>query len=76
MHKTDWQKMEYKITIHKREMHFAAYIKANGGELIGFKDNAFSFNSHIPEVEWRVKHASSDSLRVDQELLVLRRFVV
>lgn len=68
--------MEYKITIHKREMHLAAYIKANGGELIGYKDNMFSFISEIPEVDWRVKHAGSDSLRVDQELLVLRRFVV
>lgn len=57
-------------------MHLAAYIKANGGELVGYKDNMFSFTSDIPEVDWRVKHAGSDSLRVDQELLVLRRFVV
>jgi|GEM_PF-4291287 hypothetical protein len=68
--------MEFKIAVHKREMHFAAYIKANGGELIGYKDNMFHFLSDTPEVDWRVKHASSDALRVDQELLVLRRFVV
>jgi hypothetical protein len=68
--------MKHKISVHKREMHLAAYIKANGGTLIGYKDNFFSFESSEAEVDWRVKHAISDALRVDQELLVLRRFVV
>jgi uncharacterized protein involved in high-affinity Fe2+ transport len=62
-----------KITISKRDLHLAAYIKAHGGELTGYKNGSFHFES---DVEWRVQHASSDALRVDQELLVLRRFVL
>jgi hypothetical protein len=64
------------MTISKRDLHLAAYIKAHGGELTGYKNGSFHFESDIPESEWRVKHASSDALRVDQELLVLRRFVL
>jgi hypothetical protein len=65
-----------KMTISKRDLHLAAYIKAHGGELVSYKNGNFYFESDVPESEWRVKHASSDALRVDQELLVLRRFVL
>lgn len=66
----------HKIIISKRDLHLAAYIKAHGCNLTGYKNGSFHFESEIPESEWRVQHASSDALRVDQELLVLRRFVL
>ena len=54
----------------------AAYVKAHGAELTSYNNGNFYFASDIPESDWRVEHAGSDALRVDQELLALRRFVV
>jgi hypothetical protein len=65
-----------KISISKKEMHLAAYMKAHGAKLLDYKDGKFYFHTTISETDWRVEHAGSDALRVDQELLVLRRFVV
>jgi hypothetical protein len=65
-----------KIIVLKRDIHLAAYMKAHGAILTGYTDGKFNFTSDVSENDWRVKHASSDALRVDQELLVLRRFVV
>jgi hypothetical protein len=68
--------MTYKISVPKRDIHLAAFMKAHGAVLSAFKDNKFFLESDIPEMEWRVRHAASDALKVDQELLTLRRFVV
>jgi len=68
--------MKYKIVVAKRDIHLASYMKAHGAELTEYREGKFYFDSALPETEWRVKHAGSDALRVDQELLVLRRFVV
>jgi hypothetical protein len=51
-------------------------MKAHGAVLKNYKNGTFYFESDVPELEWRVKHAGSDALRVDQELLALKRFVV
>lgn len=68
--------MTFDIAVAKRDIHLAAYMKAHGAKLTEYRDGKFYFISDIPESDWRVKHAGSDALRVDQELLVLRRFVV
>ncbi|CAB4122401.1 hypothetical protein UFOVP35_13 [uncultured Caudovirales phage] len=68
--------MPHKIAISRRELHLAAYVKAHGAELTSYVNGNFYFLSDIPESDWRVEHAGSDALRVDQELLALRRFVV
>jgi hypothetical protein len=68
--------MIFSIVVAKRDIHLAAYMKAHGAKLTEYKDGKFYFMSEIAESDWRVKHAGSDALRVDQELLVLRRFIV
>jgi len=67
--------MTYDIVGLKRDIHLAAYMKAHGAVLQTYRDEKFYFSSEVCETEWRVKHAGSDALRVDQELLVLRRFL-
>lgn len=68
--------MTHKIAVPKRDIHLAAFMKAHGATLLAFKDNKFFLESDTSEMEWRVQHAASDALKVDQELLTLRRFVV
>lgn len=68
--------MTFEIIIPKKDLHLSAYMKAHGAVLKNYKNGNFYFESDVPELEWRVKHAGSDALRVDQELLALKRFVV
>lgn len=58
-----------------RDLHFAAYLKANGAEFIAYADKAFRFRSDRPVGQWRVEHANSCCRRVDLELIELRKFL-
>jgi hypothetical protein len=62
------------LRIHKRELHLAAYIKAGGASLLDYDEDHFVFNSDRTEVQWRVQHSNSESLRVDRELFTLKSF--
>lgn len=62
------------IKIPRRELHLAAYIKAEGGTFIEYKMGAFCFETLKSENEWRVLHSNSESLRVDRELFTLKSF--
>ncbi len=61
------------IRIHKRELHLMAYIGYHGGEMVDIKGEYATFHSDKSESEWRVGHAASESLGIDQKLLVYRR---
>ena len=63
------------IFIKSREMHLAAYMKANGANLIGLTDRVFLFQSTETEMEWRLQHGNSCCKRVDDELLTLKRML-
>ena len=58
-----------------RDLHFAAYLKANGAEFISFEGKAFRFRSDKAVSTWRVEHANSCCRRVDLELIELRKFL-
>lgn len=62
---------EFKV----RQLHLAAYIKANGGELLSCVDREFTFRSVRPLHEWEVEHSNSCCRRVDLQLIELRRFL-
>ena len=62
------------IEISKSELHLAAYIKAGGAEFLDFRDGFFIFSSNKSEIEWRVLHSNSESLKVDRELFTLKKF--
>lgn len=66
--------MIHKLTIPKKDLHFAAFVKSRGATLTHYANNLFHFESEKSEMELRVLHANSDALRVDKELLTLRRF--
>jgi hypothetical protein len=61
------------MQIITRELHFAAFLKANGAKLIKVESKAFVFESQQSEQEWRVAHSNSCCRKVDLELLDLRR---
>lgn len=58
-------------------MHLAAYMKANGAELIAANraEFGFLFRSDIPESQWRINHSNSCCKKVDDELLSLKRML-
>jgi len=66
--------MIHSIEISKSELHLAAYIKAGGAEFLDFRDGFFVFSSNKSEIEWRVLHSNSESLKVDRELFTLKKF--
>ena len=59
------------IQISKRELHLAAYAKANGATLLDYKSGMFVFESQMSEVEL---HSNSEALKVDRELFTLKSF--
>lgn len=61
--------------IETKNLHFAAYLKANGAVFQGLDRGAFRFESERPEREWRVQHSNSCCRRVDLELIDLRRLL-
>jgi len=65
---------KHSIEISKSELHLAAYIKAGGAEFLDFRDGFFVFSSNKSEIEWRVLHSNSESLKVDRELFTLKKF--
>lgn len=58
-----------------RDLHFAAFLKANGAQFVGFDERRFCFRSAEPVDRWRIRHANSCCRRVDLELIELRRFL-
>jgi hypothetical protein len=65
---------KHSVEISKSELHLAAYIKAGGAEFLDFRDGFFIFSSNKSEIEWRVLHSNSESLKVDRELFTLKKF--
>jgi hypothetical protein len=63
------------IKIISRDMHLAAYMKANGAELVAVQNKSFIFKSELEESAWRLKHSNSCCKRVDDELLALKRMI-
>lgn len=59
-----------------RQLHLAAYIKANGATFHGCVDRVFTFTSDKSLDAWRVEHANSCCRRVDIELIELRKFLI
>lgn len=64
-----------KIIVSRSELHFAAYLKAMGIRLVDFKNNTFIFETDLSEVELRIQHSNSESLKVDRELFTLKGFI-
>jgi len=64
----------HNIQISKSELHLAAFLKAGGADFLDFRDGLFIFTSDKSELEWRVQHSNSESLRVDRELFTLKKF--
>lgn len=58
-----------------RQLHLAAYIKANGATFIGCADRVFTFVSDKSLDDWRVEHSNSCCRRVDMQLIELRKFL-
>jgi len=58
-----------------REVHLAAYMKANGALLNRVECGFFVFESDRPVSEWRVSHGNSCCRRVDRELIDLRKLL-
>ena len=65
----------FNVSIGSKDMHLAAYMKANGAELQSVTDNKFNFITDMKESDWRVKHSNSCCRVVDNELLSLRRML-
>lgn len=67
----------FEIKISSRDMHLAAYMKANGAELVAASktDFGFVFRSTTSEAQWRINHSNSCCKRVDDELLSLKRML-
>lgn len=61
------------IEVNKANIHLAAYIKSFGGKLIGFDNDKFIIDSDRTLQEWQLDHSNSESLKVDRELLTLKR---
>lgn len=61
--------------IKVRNIHLAAYIKANGGVVKGYKDGKFIFESDKTFDDWNILHSNSCCRKVDQELINLKIFV-
>jgi hypothetical protein len=65
--------MEVKIS--SRELNLAAYMKANGATLTAFVGGVFVFNTEDSESQWRVRHSNSCCVKVDNEMLTLKRMI-
>ena len=66
---------DMEVKISSKELNLAAYMKANGANLVAVNGGQFVFDTHHPETEWRVKHSNSCCVKVDNELLSLKRMV-
>ena len=62
--------------VETRELGLAAYIKIQGGKLVGYKDRMFTFGTTKDLDAWRIDYLQSECQRHDQEVLALRKFVV
>lgn len=66
----------YTVTVERREIHLAAYMKASGASLVkAGPDFGFVFETDRSLNDWRVEHSNSHALAVDRELLTLKRFL-
>ena len=66
--------LKHQIQISKSELHLAAFVKAGGAVFLDYQNGFFVFTSEKSELEWRVEHSNSESLRVDRELFTLKKF--
>jgi len=63
------------MQVKVKQLHLAAYMKANGANFIELSNGYFLFESDIPISKWRVSHSSSCCKNVDHELIKLRNLL-
>ena len=62
------------VNITHKELHLAAFMKANGAELLSVKDG-FLFETDETEEAWRIRHSNSCCVLVDNEMLSMKRML-
>lgn len=69
--------MMYELRLSSKDLHFAAYVKAGGIPLDRIENGMFVFllDSAQQATKLRVEHSNSEALKVDRELLCLKKFL-
>lgn len=68
---------DFELRLTSRELHLAAYLKFRGYPLNRMDRGSFIFVLESPEhaTQLRVDHSNSEALKVDRELLTLKKFL-
>lgn len=67
------------VQVKKSDIHFGAFLKAKGAEVVeasnfGFKFDITNLNKSIGEL--KLEHSNSEALKIDRELLNLKKLTI
>ena len=67
------------VQVKKSDIHFGAFLKAKGAEVVETSSYGFKFdisNLHKSIQDLKIEHSNSEALKIDRELLNLKKLMV
>ena len=63
------------MKVEINQLGLAAYVKINGGKIMGFQNGKFIMDTDKPEQEWEIQYMNSESFKHDSEVMYLRKLM-
>lgn len=63
------------MKVEIKQLGLAAYVKINGGKIVGFQNGKFIMDTDKPEHEWEIQYMNSESHKHDSEVMYLRKLM-
>ncbi len=63
------------MKVEIKQLGLAAYVKINGGKIMGFQNGKFIMDTDKSEQEWEIQYMNSESFKHDSEVMYLRKLM-
>jgi hypothetical protein len=63
------------MRVEIKQLGLAAYVKINGGKIVGFQNGKFIMDTDKSEQEWEIQYMNSESFKHDSEVMYLRKLM-
>lgn len=63
------------MRVEIKQLGLAAYVKINGGRILGYQDGKFIMDTDKSEQEWEIEYMNSESFKHDSEVMYLRKLM-
>lgn len=63
------------MRVEIKQLGLAAFVKINGGKIVGYTNGKFVMDTDRTEQEWEIEYMNSESFKHDSEVMYLRKLM-